>query len=369
MEKSVEQISRRQFLIRLGGATAAITVVGAGLGLLLRDRAGTPAPASLPDAPPAAPERLYPVSIPERGSLLEPAPGTRPEYTPIKDHYRVDINFAPPNIDASQWRLRISGLVDSPLDLTLDQIRARWEPLHQFVTLSCISNPVGGDLIGTTLWTGASLQEVLADAGVQPGAERLMIRSRDGFYETIELGLVDSDPRIMLAYAMDGNLLEVPHGFPLRVYIPDRYGMKQPKWIEEIEVISAPADGYWVERGWDREALVRTTSVIDTVAKDAIFERGGQMIVPVGGIAYAGAKGISKVEVRVGREGVWQEAALRQPISDLTWVLWRFDWPFEEGRHIFFVRAYDGSGQIQIAEENPPAPSGATGIHWDAVDF
>lgn len=174
--------------------------------------------------------------------------------------------------------------------------------------------------------------------------------------------MVDGDERVMLAYDWDHIPLLREHGFPLRVYIPDHYGMKQPKWITEIEVMDHDEDGYWVERGWDKEARMRATSVIDVVAGDMAYEAGGQTVVPVGGIAHAGARGISKVEVSVD-DGDWVEAQLRQPLSETTWVIWRYDWPFAAGEHTFAVRCYEGDGTPQIAERRSTMPSGATGIH------
>jgi hypothetical protein len=166
----------------------------------------------------------------------------------------------------------------------------------------------------------------------------------------------------MLTYNWDGIPLLHEHGFPLRIYIPDRYGMKQPKWISHIEVIDSFEEGYWVKRGWDRDAIMRATSVVDVAASDMTFEgEDGQTLVPVGGIAHAGARGISKVEVRVdGKE--WVEAKLRTPLSQTTWVIWRYDWPIETGPHVFEVRCTDGEGTPQITESNPTKPSGATGI-------
>jgi hypothetical protein len=153
------------------------------------------------------------------------------------------------------------------------------------------------------------------------------------------------------------------HGFPLRIYIPDRYGMKQPKWIESIEAIDHAEDGYWVTRGWDREARMKATSVIDAVAVDMMIGQATpDTRIPVGGIAHAGARGISKVEVQVDG-GEWRAAQLRTPLSDRTWVIWRYDWPFEKGKHTFTVRCFDGNGAPQILQEAPPHPSGASGLH------
>ena len=167
----------------------------------------------------------------------------------------------------------------------------------------------------------------------------------------------------MLTYAWDGVPLPVGHGFPLRIYIPDLYGMKQPKWIESIEATDHWEPGYWVVRGWDKVARMKATSVIDTVGMDMniIYASRGTPV-PIGGIAHAGAGESRRVEVQVD-DGPWQQAALRTPLSHLTWVIWRYDWPFEPGEHTFTVRCYDGNGTPQIVRPSPPEPSGATGLH------
>jgi DMSO/TMAO reductase YedYZ molybdopterin-dependent catalytic subunit len=350
--RGVVRVDRRRFLIQLGGATAAITVVGATLGTFLKSG----------DEPTNLTSNEPPIPFPNEDSTVGPVPGTRPEYTPVADHYRIDINAVPPNIDGTSWRLELFGLVANPLTLSIDQIISTYEPIDQFITLSCVSNPVAGSLIGTTLWTGARFQDVLDDAGVDSSARFARVRSVDGFHETVALDLVRSEPRIMLAYNWNGQPLPREHGYPLRIYIPDHYGMKQPRWIEEIELVEEYEDGYWVTRGWDREATMKATSVIDVVAIDGVIDRGGERFVPVGGIAHAGARGISRVEVQVD-EGDWQDATLREPLSDTTWVIWRYEWPFQAGEHTFRVRCTDGSGAAQIVEDHRPFPSGASGIH------
>ena len=171
----------------------------------------------------------------------------------------------------------------------------------------------------------------------------------------------------MLAYAWDGRPIPFDHGF-LRIWLPDRYGMKQPKWITGIEVTDEYRPGYWVERSWDEVAQVQAVSVIDTVAVEDLVERGGQTLIPIGGIAFAGARGISKVEVRVD-VGPWQQAKLRAPLSETTWVIWRFEWPFAEGKHTFEVRCVEGDGTPQIEQERGNRPSGATGIHRRRTDI
>ena len=356
-----KSINRRQFLVRVGTATATITVLGGGLGGMLArterqqlvdavDESGESAVQS--NAPP----------LPNANDTVKPAPGTRPEYTAVEDHYKVFIRSEPTYIDSATWVLPIIGMVDNPLALTLDQIRNNYESRDQFVTLSCISGRIATSLISTTWWTGVSLQKILADAQVQEGARHLVITSGDGFHETVDLDLIASDERIMLAYAWDGNPIPFDHGFPLRIWLPDRYGMKQPKWITGMEVTADYRPGYWVVRDWDEVAQVKATSVIDTVAVDNIVERDGQMLVPVGGIAFSGARGISKVEVQVD-SGPWEEAELRTPLSETTWVIWRYDWPFQPGKHTFAVRCAEADGTPQIEEVRGNRPSGATGIH------
>lgn len=353
-----EYISRRAFLIRVGGATATLTVLGAAVARYLEYRDEQ----AYQDLIEERRSAVLPQGLPNEDAGLEPAPGTRPEYTPLEDHYRIDISVRPMEIDGDTWRLAIGGLVATPLELTLDDIRSKHEAQDQFVTLACISNPVGGDLTSTTRWTGVPLQDVLAEAGLDENATHIKITSADGFYETVALDLINSDRRIMLTYNWDGIPLLYEHGFPLRIYIPDRYGMKQPKWITDIEVMDHDEEGYWVVRGWDRVAQMRATSVVDVAASDRTFERDGMTYVPVGGIAHAGARGISKVEVQVD-DGDWVEAQLRTPLSSTTWVIWRYDWPFEEGRHTFAVRCYEGDGTPQSDEVRRPHPSGASGIH------
>ena len=358
-DERVERVDRRRFIVRLGAATATITVAGAVVGKLLGEtrRSGQIAGGKRWSAD-------HP--LPNAGAAVKPAPGTRPEYTALEDHYRIDITTSPPVLDGAMWRLKVGGLVDRPVELTLDQIRS-YEPVHQFVTLACISNPVAGSLIGTTRWTGASFQGLLPDLHLRSNATHLKITSADRFYEVVDLDTIRSDPRVMLAYDWDGVPLTTPHGFPLRIYIPDHYGMKQPKWIQAIEAMDHWEPGYWVKRGWDRAARMKATSVIDTVSVDMMLsEAGKDTRIPVGGIAHAGARGISKVEVQTD-DGPWQEAQLRTPLSGTTWVVWRYDWPFQKGHHRLTVRCYDGTGAVQNAEMAPPHPSGASGYHDKTV--
>lgn len=347
----VMQPDRRQFLIQLGGATAFLTITGATLNLVRSN--STPAPASVA----AGNEKV--LALPNANDPLIPAIGTRPEYTRQRDHYRIDINTIPPTVDEATYKLQIGGLVENADPITLDKIRS-YPPMHQYITMSCISNDVGGDLIGTTRWTGVSMQRILELVKPKPEATHIRIEAADGFFEYVEIAGIRADERVMLAWAWDDEPLTIPHGFPLRIHIPDHYGMKQPKWITKMEFVDSWQPGYWVQRTWDREARVKATSVIDTIAQPQTVN--GRKVVPIGGIAWAGARGVSRVEVQVDG-GAWQPTQLRAPLSDKTWVIWRYDWNFTAGEHTFAVRCVEKDGTPQIEAEAGSHPGGATGLH------
>jgi sulfite oxidase len=317
---------RRQFFLRLAWATGVPVIAAAVWAATLGRRRAAPAGVRWSDTH----------LLPNAQSPMIPIAGTRPELTPLEDHYRIDTDVRTPVIDGARWRLTLDGLVDRPLVLTLDDLR-REDPLHQFVTLSCISNPIGGDLIGTTRWTGVSLQRVLGLAAPRTRATHLKVISADGFAEVVALETISHDPRIMLTYAWDGVPLLPEHGYPLRIYIPDVYGMKQPKWIVALEATDHWEPGYWVARGWDREGRMKATAVVDVAASGR-----------AGGIAHAGARGVSQVEARVD-DGEWQQADLREPLSATTWVLWRATLPMPPGEHVISVRCYEGDGTPQTS--------------------
>ena len=350
-----EVINRRQFLVRFGAASSVITVAGTGLGAVLSSELF----GGIGESADISPVMNL---LPNLNDRVKPAPGTRPEYTPLDKHYKVFIRSMPTYINGSGWKLPITGLVSNPVVLTLKDIKNNYKSYNVYATISCISNRLGGNLIGTTQWTGVRMQDVLRYVKPLPGARYVYIKSGDGFYETVDIELIMKEPRIMLCYSWDGKDLPADHGYPLRIWIPDLYGMKQPKWITEMNITDKYKKGYWVERDWDSTAQVKITSAIDTVAVKDAYNSGGKRLVPVGGIAYSGARGISKVEVRIDG-GKWRKASLRSPLSDTTWVIWRYDWPFTEGKHLFEVRCTDKAGRIQAAGVQPSHPSGATGIH------
>jgi DMSO/TMAO reductase YedYZ molybdopterin-dependent catalytic subunit len=359
-------LTRRAFIYWVGGVAVATTLGSIGLGELLlgdrRDRsAGVPEDLELSDTSGVS-------SSPSQELLdkrIQPAPGTRPEITSNDDFYTIDINASFQPLDEENWRLEVGGLVRNPLSLTLSELRSR-PSITQVITLQCISNRVGGDLTGTTKWTGIPLVDLLEEVDLLPEVKELAIESADGFYESVSMMDI-LDQRALLVYEMNGEPLPHAHGFPLRIYIPNRYGMKQPKWITRINAIDFEGPGYWVDRGWSEEALVVTTSVIDTDEAPSGLSEGDPFA--IGGIAYAGPRGISKVEVQVDNGG-WEEAQLRIPaLSPLTWVQWRYDWPVKPGTHSFQVRAYDRGGTLQITESRAVRPDGATGIHSQKIRF
>lgn len=360
-------LARRRFLRLVGTGSFAVIVTAAGVSLLARKgRKSGPAPgqeelvdAARTSGPAASPA---PAELEKR---FPPVPGTRRELTPNSEFYRIDINLRPPTIDGQAWRLKLGGLVERPLSLSLDDIRSR-PSQTQALTLSCISNPVGGDLISASFWTGTPFKGLLDEAGLKEGVREIAIEAADGFYESVPLAEA-VDPRTLLVYEMNGETLSPDHGYPLRIFIPGHFGMKQPKWITGMEAIDKKGHGFWVDRNWSETAPVLTTSVVDAVDVKGRDAAGG--IVPVGGIAYAGDRGITKVEVRADA-GPWEEAELRDPaLSPLTWVQWRYDWRAAPGKHVLTVRAYDGAGRPQIESERGTYPDGATGLHKKAADI
>lgn len=370
--------TRRRFLGELAIASLALTGLAAGLSRWLASasrlgEASTGATQTIPvgAVPPAPPT----------SAGFQPVAGTRPEITPISDFYRVDINLLPPgdaafldqadsltqrllaqggetDLPEASYRLKVEGLVERPLALSLADLKA-YPMIEQYATLACISNPIGGDLISTTLFQGARLKDILEEAGLLPAARDIKFTCVDGYTESLPLESA-MDPRTLLCYGMGSQPLTREHGFPLRLYTPDRFGMKNPKWIIKIEAVAEDYFGFWEQRGWSEAAWVQTTSVIDAI------QGSGSRIVEVGGIAFAGARGIQRVEVRVD-EGEWVTAELNRPLSSLTWVLWRMQVEVSPGRHRLTVRAINGNGVVQTEERRPTHPDGATGYHSKTI--
>jgi DMSO/TMAO reductase YedYZ molybdopterin-dependent catalytic subunit len=282
--------------------------------------------------------------------------GMPPEVTPNGSFYQVSKNFFDPTVDVAKWRLEVTGLVKTPLKLSLDELKAISAPVERYQTFECISNEVGGDLIGNAKWKAVRVRDVLARAGVQPGATTIIWHAADGYTESIALSIAD-DPETLLAYEMNGVPIPQKHGAPVRVLLLNRYGMKQPKWLTQIEVANHDYSGYWEQQGWSKEAIVKVNSAFTAEQKE-----GG--VLAIGGWAFAGNRGISKVQFSPDDGKTWLPAAVKEPFNVNCWQLWSAEWtPPGPGEYTFKVRAIDGTGKLQPAEPKPTLPDGGQGYH------
>ncbi len=350
--------SRRRFLGTTIGVGAGALAAGVAGRVLLGNRAE--AVASLPGIP--APATSAP-PIPSQASLE--VPGISPLVTPNSTFYRIDTQLLTPHLDASTWKLTVTGMVDHELSLAYADLLAM--PLHdEYVTIQCVSNEVGGDLVGNARWTGVHLLDLLDRAGIQSGATQIVGRAFDGWTCGFPTEwLTGSDRQGLIAVAMNGQPLPAAHGFPARLIVPGLYGyVSATKWLTNIELTTLEAfDAYWVPLGWSKLGPIKTASRIDTPRNGASVQAGS---VAVAGVAWAPDRGISRVEVQVD-EGSWQTAELGAAISDATWVQWVYRWQAPGGSHTLRVRATDGDGNLQSGTPQPPAPSGATGYHEVSV--
>ncbi len=294
--------------------------------------------------------------------VFERIPGLSREVTPQPELYYVSKNLAvfDPDLRGRPYRLEVGGMVARPLSLTLEELRAL--PAVEFVhALVCISNPVGGDLVGNPRWRGVLLRTLLERAGVRPEARWVVFESRpDGYVESLSLAELPAEA--MVAYAIDGEDLERRHGYPTRVLIPGRYGMKQPKWLTHIWLSDTEAVGFWARRGWSRTAVVRTMSRIDVPADGASVRVGEEVV--IAGIAFAGGRPLERVEVSTDGGRTWRPAVLRPPLGPYAWQLWALPWvPRTAGAHVLVVRAVEVGGRVQDPTPRRPLPDGATGYH------
>lgn len=286
--------------------------------------------------------------------LLARIRGLSPVITPVKDHYVVSKNFVDPKVDGTRWKLKLHGLVEHPLELGLSDLRAL-PAVERSTTLICISNEVGGHLVGNSLWTGVPMRDLLEMAGVKAGASHIALRAADNYIDAFPLAVGQRDGT-MVAYLQDGKPLVRAHGFPARVLAPGLYGMKNVKWLMDIEVVDHDVTGYWEQRGWSRTAVVQTMSRIDTPTATVL---GGDAA--IGGIAFAGLRGVKAVQVSVDGGKSWQQATLRPADNRYSWTLWGFEWHADPGEYDVLVRAVDGRGRLQTAKRSQPLPDGATG--------
>ena len=282
--------------------------------------------------------------------------GLSPKITPTADHYQVSKNVFNPSVPEDDWQLTISGMVDNPVTFDLDDLKAL-PSVERSTTLMCISNQVGGDLIGNSVWTGVRLSELLDIAGVQDGANELILRAADNYSDSFQLDAALREGTIV-AYLQNGEPLTRDHGFPARVLVPGIYGMKNVKWVLEIELTDEDYIGYWQTRGWSDPAVIRTMSRIDTGSASRLDDGS----YAIGGVAFAGIRGIARVEVSIDGGGSWQEAELEPADNDFSWSRWAFAWDAEPGSsYDVLVRATDGEGVTQTERRDRPLPNGASG--------
>lgn len=299
-----------------------------------------------------------PFRAPPADSGFPAVPGHTPEITPIEEFYNIDINLVKPAVDHVGWELGIHGLVDRPYTLDYRQMQTEFEVVEMVSTLTCISNQVGGNLISTAVWRGVRLREVLERAGVQEGVLDIVFTGAEGYTDSIRLTEALKDDTL-LVFGMNGRALPRVHGFPARIIVPNIYGMKNVKWLTGIEAVDVDYQGYWMVRGWSDEAVVRTQSRFDLPGDGARVGPGDRMA----GVAWAGDRGIRRVEISTDGGGTWVPALLKRELSPRTWRLWASELNAGAGRAQVLVRAVDGRGEVQTAQVSRPHPAGATGHH------
>jgi DMSO/TMAO reductase YedYZ molybdopterin-dependent catalytic subunit len=344
---------RRTFLTLALVSTVAAAVVGTGSRLIsgatssitaVREALRLPAPRSR-------------VTVPA-GAELD-VPGISPLFTPNADFYRVDTALTVPQIDPSTWRLVIDGMVDNPIELSFEDLVGRG--LDEYaVTLTCVSNEVGGGLVGNAIWQGIPVRDLLKLAGPASDADMVLSRSVDGYTASTPIdALTDDNLDAILAVAMNGEPLPLQHGFPVRMVVPGLYGyVSATKWLTQLTVTRFDKDeAYWTPRGYAAQAPIKMSSRIDTPRVDRPVDAG---TLAIAGVAWAQPIGISKVEVRID-DGEWQQATLSSPVSTDTWVQWMLPWEASAGVYTVTVRAYDADGNQQVEERAPIAPDGSSG--------
>jgi len=383
-----ERRSTRRGFLGAASAAAAVGVVAPVLGRSLRARQSAEVEGGREDVA-AALESIDTPTV-EAGSTgtVETSSSAMPQLdsfddidgiatliSPNDNFYRIDSALSIPRIDVDTWSMKITGMVDNEIEFTFDDLLAM-EPIEEFVTLSCVSNRVGGDLVGNARWLGVPIKKLLDMAGVQPGATQIVGRSVDGWTGGFPTEYLDDPDRVALvAVAMNGEPLPTQHGFPVRLVVAGLYGyVSATKWLKEIELTTLEDfDGYWITRGWSKLGPIKTQSRIDVPNANARLVSGDQ---PIAGVAWAPDRGITKVEVLVndivdGEEvegnATWIEAELTDDISNNSWRQWMVPWTATVGDHVIRVRATDSEGDTQTSVRTDVAPDGASGWHTIAV--
>lgn len=350
-------VDRRGFLLGVGGVVLVGGALFASARWLTNQASAVASRVATVLPRPAAPLPALPASV------QAPVPGMTPFITPNSDFYRIDTAILVPQLAAEEWSLTIDGMVRRPLTITYADL-LDMEMVERDVTIMCVSNPIGGDLIGTARWLGTPLMPLLERAGIEVGADQLLSTSIDGWTCSTPLdGLAEREP--LLVVGMNGEPLPIQHGFPVRMVIPGLYGfISATKWVTSIQVTTYAADpAYWTVRGWATDAPVLTGSRIDLPSGSLSAGLTG-----IAGIAWAmDGDGISRVEVSVDG-GAWQDATLADQPTPRTWRQWWIDWEASSGSHVIAVRATNGLGEVQTSEVQDVIPSGATGYDTRSVD-
>ncbi|HZY66591.1 MAG: molybdopterin-dependent oxidoreductase [Actinomycetota bacterium] len=368
-------VDRRNFLL-LGGGAAAAGLAAVGVGRVLAG--GVTGEASAPKSLSLSGSSGGSTSGGTTGGVqhktLPPPPdaasleveGMPPLITPAKDFYLIDTALSSPKIDANQWSLTVKGSgVNNPLEMSYKDLMSM-STRESDITLSCVSNEVGGGLISNGRWTGVLLSDVLREAGVDPdkinkSSQQLVGRSVDGWTAGFRTELAFDGREALVAFGLNDSELPVKHGFPVRLVVPGIYGyVSATKWLSEIELTNWNFDAYWIQRTWSKEGPIKTQSRIDTVEGNENLSAG---TIPVGGVAWAPHRGISKVEVSTDGGETWNEARLAKQLDIDTWRQYVYEWDARPGDYTLQVRATDGEGETQTDEKTPPHPGGATGYH------
>lgn len=351
--------TRRRFLASSSGVVVAVGATGI-TGEMLSSRGRVRA--SRRAVGPIVPARAAPRIPPDADFARS---GTPAFVTPNADFYRIDTALTVPQVPADEWRLRVHGMVDRPLEWTFADLTRRRLVEHT-ITLTCVSNPVGGNLISTSRFVGVPIREVLREAGVRPGAQQVLSSSA---YNAFTAGtpvdaLLEPDRNALLAVGMNGEPLPAEHGFPVRMVVPGLYGyVSATKWVTDLELTTWDRQTYWEQRGWATRAPIKPQSRIDRPSSSGRVPAGRMT---AAGIAWAQPVGVERVEVRLDR-GPWRRAQLAAAVNSHTWRMWRVEFDVPPGGHTLEVRATDRSGRTQTPKRAPVVPDGATG--WHSVSF